>query len=228
MDWLDEWWDEIEEYEADPERAGPSWFGRPLVGRHPITSRREEAAFAKYNAGRDYQDRVRPYNFLMSFHRHRLARGDGSTLLVAPFEEDAERRADAGAIDRSSGKSYRIQLGDSHLVLPDQVPVQTYGDYFDEYRVHPESKLADEFGNPCRPWSRGELHPRHVQATGIVRIGKESTRLTSGQPTDERTVLYREVGKCAECRREVVDSRAKYCSGACKQRAYRRRRQQRN
>jgi hypothetical protein len=151
MDWLDEWWDEIEEYEADPERAGPSWFGRPLVGRHPITSRREEAAFAKYNAGRDYQDRVRPYNFLMSFHRHRLARGDGSTLLVAPFEEDAERRADAGAIDRSSGKSYRIQLGDSHLVLPDQVPVQTYGDYFDEYRVHP---------SPSWPMSLGILAVR--------------------------------------------------------------------
>ena len=44
------------------------------------------------------------------------------------------------------------------------IPVQTYGDYFEEYRVHPELKFADADGRPCHSWSRGLLLPRHIKA----------------------------------------------------------------
>lgn len=101
--------------------------------------------------------------------------------------------------------------------------MQTYGDYFEEFRRHPESKLADSDGKPCHPWSRGALHPRYVTATSIVRLGKESTRLTTGRPIEEGAQLYRERARCGECRKQLADLRARYCSGACRQRAYRKR-----
>jgi hypothetical protein len=182
--WLYEWWDEIDGFEQDPERKGPDWFRRPLVGRHPITSLREEAAFRGHNEGRAYEDRVRPYNFLMSFHRDRLTRSTNvAALLVAPFDRDPENWDEAEVFERASRQNYRVQVGDPHVVRPGYVPLQTYGD-FEEFRSHPESKLADSDGKPCHPWSRGSLQPRHVRATALVRLGKESTRLTTGRPIE--------------------------------------------
>jgi hypothetical protein len=38
--------------------------------------------------------------------------------------------------------------------------VQTYGDYFEEFRSHPESKLADSDGKPFyQPRAYGFDHP---------------------------------------------------------------------
>lgn len=44
--------------------------------------------------------------------------------------------------------------------------------------------LLTWMGKPCHPWSRGLLNPRHVRAAAIVRLGKESTRLTTGGPIE--------------------------------------------
>ena len=79
--------------------------------------------------------------------------------------------------------------------------MQTYGDYFEEYRVHPELKLADADGRPCHPWTRGSLLPRNVLASGIARIGKTSGRVTQDQTSHseaERAVLYPEPRMCGE------------------------------
>ena len=61
------------------------------------------------------------------------------------------------------------------------VAVQSYRDYFHTYRRHPEAKTAGPDGTPCRPWTRGLLQPRTIQATRILRVGKEANR-ASGNP----------------------------------------------
>lgn len=42
----------------------------------------------------------------------------------------------------------------------------------------PELKAADPTdGQPCHTWTRGLLIPRHITATELLRVGKESNRL---------------------------------------------------
>ena len=225
--WIDEWWNRILALELGLPVPEFDWFSQPAAGRLPVSSRREEAAFRRYNGLRAYQDRVRPFNFLMTFHPHRLARERGGRALVAPFESDRSSWSTLEVIDRSSGLTFLFQTEDPEFVIPGRIPVQTYGDYFEEYRAHPESKLADADGAPCHQWSQGILQPRHIRAATVVRIGKESSRLTEGQELSEdegQAAGYGELRRCLECGKQLADPRAKYCKAACKQRAYRRRR----
>src|SRR5439155_2989995 len=72
--WLDTWWEHLLRLELGLPSEEPDWFNEPLAGRLPVTSASEESAFRTYNASRRYADRVRPFNFLMTFHVHELAR----------------------------------------------------------------------------------------------------------------------------------------------------------
>ncbi len=168
------------------------------------------------------------FNFLMTFHVHEIARAEhGIRSLVAPFESNRQNWDTLQAFDRKSEAAFRLQTKDPHVAFPGLIPVQTYGDYFDEYRVHPELKLADADGRSCHPWSRGALLPRHVRASAVVRIGKTSERVSETQTSHaeaERAVVYGEPRLCPGCEEKVLtDRRARYCGPACKQRAYRRR-----
>ena len=55
--------------------------------------------------------------------------------------------------------------------------VKTFGDVIAEYAYHPESKYADEHGNPSDRQTIGLLQRRHVRIAEIVPIGKESNHL---------------------------------------------------
>lgn len=46
-----------------------------------------------------------------------------------------------------------------------------------EYEFHPESKCADEKGNPCGRQTIGPLYQRYIRIDYIVCIGKESNTL---------------------------------------------------
>jgi hypothetical protein len=225
--WLDVWWEHLLQLELGLPTEEPDWFLEPAAGRLPVTSATEEAAFHTYNDSREYADRVRPFNFLMTFHVHEIARAEqGIRSLVAPFQSDRRNWDGLGAFARHSMSTFGLQTRDPHVAIPGRIPVQTYGDYFNEYRVHPELKLVDDDGRPCHPWSRGLLSPKYVRASALVRIGKTSERVTEAQTSHaevERAVVYPEPRACPECGDALTDRRARYCGPACKQRAYRRR-----
>jgi hypothetical protein len=177
--YLDAWWEHLLRLELGLPTVTPAWFGEAAAGRLPVTSASEEWAFRHYNDSRPYADRVRPFNFLMTFHTHQVVRAEhGIRSLVAPFDSDRRNWGTLAAIDRKSGTEFHVQTTDPHVSLAGRMPVQTYGDYFEEYRVHPELKLAGDDGRPCHPWTRWRLSPRHVVVSGIVRIGKTSGRVT--------------------------------------------------
>lgn len=79
-------------------------------------------------------------------------------------------------IDQCSGEQFRItteQNGNTRRVAR----VDTFGGVIAEYAYHPESKYADEEGNPSDRQTIGLLQRRHVRIAEIVKIGKESNHL---------------------------------------------------
>jgi predicted nucleic acid-binding Zn ribbon protein len=175
-----------------------------------------------------HQEQVRPWGFAMTVHAHPLIRaGRGPRVLVAQREDDPLKRSGLTWFDRAdpSGRTYGIRTGDPSYVVPGSVTVQSYGDYFEEFRRHPESKAAGPDGEPCHSWTRGQLGPLEVEVTRLVRIGKEAGRLasdpTSGEAAEFAAQEYRE-SACAGCGKAIAPDR-RWCGEACRKRTERRR-----
>jgi hypothetical protein len=223
-DWMDTWWEHLLCRELGVEDEPPPWFGQPAVGRITVTSPREERAFREYNAGRTYDERVKPWSFMSVAHptATERARAGSPRTLIAPFELDAERRKQMEWRDRSAGggAAYTIRVDSSPEVKTGSVVVQSYGDYFAEYRRHPERKFADPDGKPCHPWSRGKLSPRHVRLDELKRIGKESNRLAETalpiELDEHAAVVYREPLLCRGCGDPLLGRQRMWCSETCR------------
>lgn len=221
--WISRWWEHLLCLEfkiADPE---PDWFDDPALSPLTINSYADERAFRKYNAGRPYSQQVRPGGFGMIAHVAGLARTkEAPRALVARREDDRVKRRDLGWFARTdpTDTAYRIRTGDPTYVLPGIITVQSYGDYFKDFRRHPEAKEVGPDGQPCGPWTRGQLGPSTVAVTSIVRIGKEANRLASdagADATESGAAEYRE-SKCAGCGVAIPFDR-RWCSDACRKRA---------
>lgn len=226
-DWVSHWWEHLLCLELDIADAPPDWFEHPAVGTLTVTSAQDERAFATYNQPRPYQDRVRPWGFAMTAHPHPLARlGGGPRVLVAPRATDPTQRLTADWFDRASpgGDRFEIRVGDPTFVVPGVVVVQSCGDYFEEFRRHPEVKAAGPDGERCHTWTRGQLGPRDIEVTGLVRISKETGRLAtdpaSGEASSSLAIEYRE-SVCEGCGL-VIPFTNKWCSDACRKRTKRR------
>lgn len=228
--WLDEWWQQLLEEELGYDAQRPGWFDRPAVGAIAVGSPRELKAFATYNQNRPYRDQIKPWGFLAMAHPHgyERARVGGPRSLIAPFDRDPDRRAVTAWIDRDrpDQPGRLVRTVGLHEIREDTVAVLSYGDYFQQYRQHPESKATDPAdGKPCHTWTRGLLQPQRVWATGVLRVGKESNRLASAeQPDDpkEQVIEYPTPHrKCVGCD-SLVESRRRWCSDACRKRTARR------
>jgi hypothetical protein len=101
--------------------------------------------------------------------------------------------------------------------------VQSYGDYFDEFRGHPETKALGPDGRPCKPSTQGLLQARHVRAMKLVRAGKESNPFAEhpelASDFDNRSLEYPEPA-CRGCGEQM--ERVGWCSEACRKQTSRR------
>jgi hypothetical protein len=225
-DWVDEWWLYLIEVELGHDVPAPSWFEEPAVGALSITSAQEERAFRTYNDGRPYQERIRPWGFLMTAHVPTLARtGSGPRVLVAPRVDDPNKRRRADWFDRAgaSGGPTEIRTRDHGYLVPRLVTVQSYRDYFDEFRRHPEAKAAGPDGGQCRPWTRGQLGPLTVAVTSLVRIGKEAGPLVADAASSDAEAYRAAESRahvCAGCGKRIPANR-RWCSEACRKRTAR-------
>ena len=224
--WLDEWWEHLLHLELGFEdHPEPTWFDDPAVGRLTVTSQRDIKAFATYNGGRPYAEQVKPWGFLTIAHPSHTerARKDGGRTLIAPFERDPVKRLHANWIDRDHPDRpvRRIHTSTNPDYRPGSTRVLSYRDYFNRYRQHPESKAVDPAdGKRCHPWTRGQLTAWQITGTDLVRVGKESNRLTqTHQPVDdevEQVIEYlAPTRKCRGCA-ETVTGRRQWCSDACR------------
>jgi hypothetical protein len=96
--------------------------------------------------------------------------------LIAPFEADPKRWTAIEWIDQYSGQPYRITTS-GHRGAHGVARVKAYGEVFEEYEWHPESKCADASGEPAHKQTIGLLQRRHVSVGQIIYIGRESNQL---------------------------------------------------
>ena len=152
----------------------------PAVGRITITSPNRMRSLSKLNRGKKYDDRLKPFDWLLSCHVKPFGYPPGvdpeKFQLVAAYEPTPSRWPKMPWINEHTGEQYQITTegfhGDRHTAR-----VKTYGDVLREYAFHPGSKSADVRGKPSGKQTVGLLYRRHIRVGQIIYIGKESNKL---------------------------------------------------
>ena len=153
---------------------------RPAIGRVTISSPAVMRPLAALNEGKPFGQQLKPFNFLLTCHVR--AFGHPSDVdperfhLIAPYESDPERWTNIEWIEQYSGTPYRITT-EGHHGGRGVARVKTYGDVFDEYEWHLESKSADANGQPASKQTIGLLQRRHIAIDHVIYIGRESNQL---------------------------------------------------
>jgi hypothetical protein len=143
----------------------------PTASRYAATSPELRAWFDHWNNGKEYADQVKPFGFLFTLHLSAFDRliGDvddpveGSEMRsevhpVAPFDRDL-RVAISKAFDRIIGTPI------------DPARLQTYAEVLLAYPNRAETKFLNGGAYDSGPTRR-----RHIVATAVQLIGKESDR----------------------------------------------------
>jgi hypothetical protein len=155
---------------------------QPAMASCAVTTRAVERWFATHNRRKTYNQRTRPFGFLItptvtSFNKP-LGKAGQSFHLVAPYEKRPEHWLDLDYTDIHSRGTFTIS---PHHYDVRTAQVQTYRQVIARYIKHPEPKCLGADGKPCHTETRGILHPRHIDAFHIEQIGKESNRLEEVQ-----------------------------------------------
>jgi hypothetical protein len=229
--WLDEWWEHLLHLELGfADHPEPDWFDEPAIGRVTVSSQHDLKAFADYNENRTYAEQVKPWGFLCIAHptEQERARREGPRTLITAFERNPIKRLRADWIDRDhpTAAARGIHTSTTRFYRPGSTCVLSYGNYFNQYRQHPESKALDPTdGKRCHTWTRGQLQPWHITATEHIRVGKESKRLSdTHQPAeDEEEQIIEYPPPSRQCRGcdSIVSGKRQWCSEACRRRTRR-------
>jgi hypothetical protein len=144
----------------------------PAISRYSASTPELLAWFKAYNRGKDWDEQVKPFNFLVAFQVSAMARAkaiadgtfdkewiklDGPSP-VAPFDKDPKKAAKS-CFDRVTGKPVSASL------------LATYREALCDYHLHPEAKFLN-----AEPLDRGRTMRQPVRAIGIELIGKEANR----------------------------------------------------
>ncbi|WP_263365243.1 DNA polymerase [Edaphobacter bradus] len=152
----------------------------PAIGRLTVTSPKILEPFSSLNFGKNYQDQIKPFNFLLTCHvspfGHPLSANPEKFHLIAPYEQDPREWLRMKWIAQYSGMKFGITTQNNYSSRS-TARVKTYGDVAVDYEHHPESKCADEFGDVCDKQTKGLLYRRHVRIGEFICIGKESNKL---------------------------------------------------
>ncbi|WP_312162545.1 helix-turn-helix transcriptional regulator [Phenylobacterium sp.] len=156
-----------------PDLSGLAGLDQPAPTRYAVTNQALMAWFKGYNQRIPEHERVRPFNFLLTFQaksRMEMASTDQEGLGAAAWNRRTPKPASRyssnivedrpDVFDRATGepvpwnwlRSYRRALAAHHL--------------------HSESKFLGGEGN-----ARGPLMRRHVEAWAVIPIGKEADNL---------------------------------------------------
>ena len=138
-----------------PDYQSLKGFNTPAVSRYGATKPILERWFNIYNADKDYNDRVRPFNFLLCMQSETHLK---TVKPVAPFSKDLSQ-AVKQCFDRDTGD----KVNKSNL--------KTYVDAVAQYHLHPETKFLN--GDYI---DIGTTQRRHIKVASIQNIGKEANK----------------------------------------------------
>jgi hypothetical protein len=144
----------------------------PAISHYSASTPDLHRWFGKFNEGKDWDNQVKPFNFLVAFQISPTARAkaiaegafDSDWLKhdkpspVAPFDKDVKKAANK-CFDRVTGKPVPKSL------------LATYREALADYHLHAEAKFLNG-----EPFDRGRTIRQPVRATGIELIGKEANR----------------------------------------------------
>jgi len=183
-EWVDVVWRRfIAEAEGLPIGPEPGWFALPAVGQLPVSSPAVLRPFTALNAGKPYEDQVKPHGFLLLGHVDPLAElpeGLADVTPLAPFTDDPSKLLSLPWRNRRDGRPIAVTTRPGGE--RGKVRLATIGDVVRDFRLHPEAKSGDGRGGLGRRGSVGVLPRLTVRAVGLpVHIGKESNRLEDVQ-----------------------------------------------
>ncbi|MFM9469663.1 DNA polymerase [Streptomyces scabiei] len=181
-EWVRDIWRYIILTDAGRKVEEPYWFSRPVMARVSVSTWSMYEALKKWNDGKDYQDQIKPYGFVMSpvvESRDKV----NEFRLIGPFNPDASQWGEMGFfnIHDQDSREFRISTEvpadlDSIEDFP-FVQVKNYGTVVADYRIHPEYKFCDANGEICDFETIGILHRHHVDIVTYEHQGKESNLL---------------------------------------------------
>ena len=97
------------------------------------------------NHGKQYPDKIKPFNFLLSCHvrafGHPLGADPERFDLISPFQSDAREWLKQQWTDQYSGERFRVTTSGQHGGRG-KARVKTYADVVEEYEFHPEAKCV--------------------------------------------------------------------------------------
>jgi hypothetical protein len=180
--WHYDFWIKIIEavLNGTPNRVCLDWhpsFQQPVLNRYGATSPDLLRWMKLWNEGKDYQDRVRPFGFLVRpMARKGIYDDPGAATLtdtnnrgrprknpdpkpIAPFDPDPEK-AVAKTFDRVTGESI------------DPTQLMTCAKALAQYHLSSEDKFEGGVFT-----DQGETQRRHVNAESFILIGKEANKV---------------------------------------------------
>ncbi len=147
-------------------------INEPAVSRYSASTPDLLGWFNGFNEGKEWDQQVKPFNFLVAFQVSPTARAkaiadgtfdkawlkSGGPSPVAPFDKNP-RKAAKKCFDRGTGKSVPKSL------------LATYREALSDYHLHAEAKFLN-----AEPFDRGRTIRQPVKATAVELIGKEANR----------------------------------------------------
>jgi hypothetical protein len=175
----------------------------PVASRWAATAPALLDWFKVYNRGRPYETKVRPFNFLLRFQAEKIEQ-------IASADPEAHKwwlkhrrePAPAAPYDRDPAKAAKHAF--DRLLHSFKIPERwllSYVDALSDYHLQPENKFLG--GEIHR--ASGTLRRRHIKATAVQHIGKETQdweeQLHTGE--DDGDILY---GLTPEARATLVNN----------------------
>jgi hypothetical protein len=180
--WVDECWRWIIKAIDNPDEPLPTWVDELALTRITVSSPILARPFTRWNKGKSWGDRIKPFNFLLVAdldpfglplgadpHRFRLIAAYNS----AHDGRDLEWRN----LYDPDGVAHEVTTDRLVPPHPNLALIKSYGQILREYSLHPEYKFHGPGGEPCARDTRGLMRRRTVRAVGTQHIGKEANRL---------------------------------------------------
>jgi len=134
------------------------------LSRLTITSPRILARLKEFNKKKDYQRQIKPYNFsILGFSNALNENTDELIKPLAPFRKPAKCAVHDYFVDYNDKTAKKLK-GKEYW--------KSFWDTFREYLNHPESKFDGDIG---------VLKRKHIVASRVVHIGKESNNLDEAE-----------------------------------------------
>jgi hypothetical protein len=188
---------------ADLPALGRFPITKPSVLKRFDRINTRDNAKAKKRIARPYTQQIKPFNFMLAAFPNTEDITTGGEAFwerpddvndplrfstkqpirpIAPYEPDPRKWTRLRWVDLHTGRPVRPYWGRKTAGLATGlVPFQTYRDVLTRHVTHPEAKAAGPDGQPCGPYTTGELSRLKVQIEGAVHIGRESHELEEVQ-----------------------------------------------